>query len=74
MDRGISYLREIAAWIARDRVLMDWIWEMPLRLALGDACISIGDHDRATESVPALRDALSGRRPSSGQRVKKRGV
>jgi DNA-binding winged helix-turn-helix (wHTH) protein/tetratricopeptide (TPR) repeat protein len=54
VDRGIRHLEETAAWIARDRVIMDWIWEIPLRLVLGDAYLSVRNFDRASENAERL--------------------
>ncbi|MEW6211558.1 MAG: AAA family ATPase, partial [Acidobacteriota bacterium] len=39
---ALASFNEILAWIDRERVLMDWIWQMPLRLGLSEYLMAEG--------------------------------
>ncbi len=44
---ALDSFNEILAWIDRERALMDWIWQMPLRLGLSECLMAEGRFDEA---------------------------
>src|SRR5262249_35924170 len=54
LDRGdpqlaLNCFTGVAARISNQRVLMDWIWEMPLRLGLASACLNQRNYTSAVQ-------------------------
>jgi hypothetical protein len=54
VDRGLSVLLDVEAWTSCDRVLMDWIWEMPLRLGLAEAWLHKRKFELARQAASRL--------------------
>ena len=58
VDRGLKTLLEISAATDKQRVLMDWIWNIPLRLGLGRGRLQKGDLENAArDAAHALKTA-----------------
>lgn len=53
-DRAIGCFREILAWTHGSRVLMDWIWEMQIRLGMARCWMALGDTDKALGEAKRL--------------------
>jgi DNA-binding winged helix-turn-helix (wHTH) protein/tetratricopeptide (TPR) repeat protein len=51
VDRGLQILVETSAAMTNQRVLMDWIWKMPLRLGLAGASLQKRNFKNAVEDA-----------------------
>jgi len=58
-EQASNCFEEIADWTSRTRVLMDWIWEMPLRLGLAELGIKRKDYTSARQNAERLLDAAA---------------
>ena len=45
---------EIASRLARERIILDWFWRMPLCLGRAECALAQGDAERATQAALAL--------------------
>jgi DNA-binding winged helix-turn-helix (wHTH) protein/tetratricopeptide (TPR) repeat protein len=58
VDRAQSCLMGVVSRTTGQRILMDWIWEMPLRLGLASVCLRQGNYLNATQNAQrALKTA-----------------
>ena len=64
LDRAAAVLYLVRDWQARERILMDWMWALPLHAALADLEFQRGDFEtalRVAQRFVELADATSER-------------
>jgi len=62
VDAALNCLQDVAAATSNQRVLMDWIWEMPLRLSLASAWLRRHNYENASQDARrALKTAQQSR-------------
>src|SRR5262249_46012153 len=62
---ALASFEAVAARLSRERLLMGWVWRMPLHLGLGEYRLTQGDSDRARHEAGMLSEAAA----ASGERT-----
>jgi DNA-binding winged helix-turn-helix (wHTH) protein/tetratricopeptide (TPR) repeat protein len=57
---ALASFNEIFAWIGREGVLMDWIWQMPLRIGFSQCLMATCQFDKAREQALVARRLAEG--------------
>lgn len=74
LDRAHREFEDIAAWQSRQRLLMDWIWKMPLAEGLFEVYYRTGDAANAAKAANEFRECAHATAEPTWQALGCRGV